>query len=303
MLLAATLLTRAPIPQLLSRIDPLRRPWNTLAGVNVRSASAGAVKRRFGGPRVVGVAVVVATLAVMPPLVGRVQLAVAAAILLVLTGVALRLRSAPLMRALVFLATVFICQALSTLLDVPVVVVGGLLCVAPLTVLLACNRVAWLQPTAPWLRPGRPTAGTVALGVAAVVGAAIVLPIWATIADPAPSGFLRSLVTAPTWLAVAGIAGFALVNGALEEALFRGVVLGALIESWGVPAAVAGQAVVFGVAHWAGLPSGWLGMVMAGCWGAALGIIRVRSAGILLAYVAHVAVDATIGVLVLVLLR
>ena len=62
------------------------------------------------------------------------------------------------------------------------------------------------------------------------------------------------------------------------------------------------QALVFGAAHWAGFPSGWVGVLMAAAWGWALGVIRVRSGGMLLCYLVHVGANAVIGVLALVLL-
>jgi membrane protease YdiL (CAAX protease family) len=61
--------------------------------------------------------------------------------------------------------------------------------------------------------------------------------------------------------------------------------------------------VLFGAAHWAGYPSGWIGMLMAAVWGLMLGIIRLRTAGIALPYVVHVTANAVIGSLAVVLLR
>ena len=133
--------------------------------------------------------------------------------------------------------------------------------------------------------------------------AAVALTVWAVTVRPEPAPYLQALQGLPMCVGVAGVAGFALVNPLWEEALFRGVLLGELIETWGVRAAVAVQALVFGAAHWAGFPSGWLGMAMAATWGLALGIIRVRSEGILLPYLVHVCANAAIGILALALLR
>ena len=63
------------------------------------------------------------------------------------------------------------------------------------------------------------------------------------------------------------------------------------------------HAVLFGAAHWAGFPSGWVGMGMAAGWGLALGVIRIRSRGILIPYLVHVSANAVIGVLTVLLLR
>ena len=93
-----------------------------------------------------------------------------------------------------------------------------------------------------------------------------------------------------------------MVNSIWEEALYRGVVLEELTATWGPTAAVVTQSIVFGAAHWAGFPSGWFGVCAATAWGLALGVIRLRSGGILIPYLVHVCVDAVIGVLALLLL-
>ena len=67
----------------------------------------------------------------------------------------------------------------------------------------------------------------------------------------------------------------------------------------GLPAAVVLQALAFGVLHLHGVPNGPVGMVMAGVWGLLLGVLRLRSRGLLAPYVTHIAADATIVVLML----
>ncbi len=61
------------------------------------------------------------------------------------------------------------------------------------------------------------------------------------------------------------------------------------------------QAVAFGVAHLTGFPSGRAGALMAGGWGLLLGVLRVTSRGMAAPYAAHVAADATIAVLAVLL--
>ncbi len=97
---------------------------------------------------------------------------------------------------------------------------------------------------------------------------------------------------------LAGV-GFSLLNAAVEEIVFRGVLLSALTDVLGVGVAVILQAVAFGVLHLHGVPSGPVGMVMAGAWGLLLGVMRVRSRGLLAPYVTHIAADATIVLLML----
>lgn len=246
---------------------------------------------------------VVAALAVVVPVpTGTPRYVGAAAVLAVLTVTALVLRSAPATRALVYLGVAFGVFAAGDLASLPPALTTVVVGVVPVVALLGCNRASRLRPAAPWLRRGRPTAVAVVLGAAALVGGGLAMLVWTTLARPEPPAYLNSLPDAPGWLAVAGVVGFALVNPLWEEALFRGVVLEELAATWGVRVAVVVQAVAFGAAHWAGFPSGWLGMGMAACWGLALGVIRVSTGGILASYLVHVGVNATMGTVAVLLL-
>ena len=135
-----------------------------------------------------------------------------------------------------------------------------------------------------------------------VVAAGGALAWWAVATDPAAPPYLAQLQRYPPWLVVVGVIGFALVNPVWEEALFRGVVLGDLTAVWGSGPAVVVQAVLFGTAHWAGFPSGWVGMAMAAGWGLVLGVLRFRTHGIAVPYLVHVSANTVIGSLAVVLL-
>lgn len=155
----------------------------------------------------------------------------------------------------------------------------------------------------PWLRRGSADRTIWALGVATVVVAAVALTLFALFVHPEVSPFLATLRSMPTWLAVIGVIGFALVNPIWEEVLFRSVLQQELGNTLGRWPAVVIQAVLFGLAHLYGFPSGWLGVAMAATWGFGLGVIRLRSGGILVPYVVHFFANATIGVLAVALLR
>lgn len=218
------------------------------------------------------------------------------------TAVAVRVRSAPAVRALGVLTAVLMVFAAGRVVDLPPAVTTVLVCAAPLVVLLGCGRAGWLRPARPWLRAGRVTVGMAAFGLLTVVLSGAALSLWAVLADPAAPAYLADLQERPVWVGIAGVIGFALVNPVWEELVFRGVLLHELGELAGVRAAVVAQALLFGAAHWAGFPSGLAGTVMAAGWGLALGVIRVRTRGLLLPYAVHACADATIGALALLVL-
>ena len=207
-------------------------------------------------------------------------------------------------RALVFLDVVFLVFTAGNLAGWPVAVTTVLVCILPLVALLACGRLVRLRPAAPWLHIGGPPDRlSWVLAAVTVVLAGLALTLWTMAVDPVAPTYLHTLQAAPAPLAVAGIVAFALVNSIWEEATFRGVLLEELTSLWGAPAAVVTQAVIFGIAHAAGFPSGSVGIAMAAGYGLALGIIRFRSGGILIPYLVHVGADTVIGVLALTLLR
>ncbi|GII54934.1 hypothetical protein Pth03_33230 [Planotetraspora thailandica] len=213
------------------------------------------------------------------------------------------LRSAAAVRAAAFIGPLFCCFAVGILGEWPPAVTTILVCVLPLGCLLLAGRHAALRPAAPWFVRGSLTPEAPWLGLATVVLSAAALTAWALIVRPEPAEYLRELQRLPLGLAILGIAAFALVNPVWEELLFRGVLLAELASVWGTKAAVVLQAVLFGAAHFAGFPSGAIGMIMAGFWGFVLGVMRLRSGGILISYVVHVTANVVIGAASILILR
>lgn len=183
----------------------------------------------------------------------------------------------------------------------------GVLGLWPVPAAIAVAAAWWLSGRgagghrwSPWLRRGRWTrdlpwlvAGTVAVTAAALLA-------WQRLFDGTlPQAYLDVAAGRP-WGAIllAGLA-FSLLNAAVEEIVFRGVLLSALSQVLAVRAAVLLQALAFGLLHLHGVPSGAVGMVMAGMWGLLLGIMRLRSRGLLAPYVSHIAADVTIVLLML----
>lgn len=212
-------------------------------------------------------------------------------------------RSGPAFRAAMVATTVVAVYAGGVLLGLgpaPVTIAAGLF---PLAALVWLGRNGRWRPAMPWLRIGRPDPVSWVLGVATVTATAIALLLFTLLGDPDASAYLSALRSVPTWVAVLGILAFALVNAVWEEVVFRGALQHELAQTLGAWPAVVIQAVLFGLAHLHGFPSGWIGVLMAAGWGSVLGVIRLRTGAIALPYLVHVCADLTIGICVLVLLR
>lgn len=146
-----------------------------------------------------------------------------------------------------------------------------------------------------WLRWGHNTPETVWLLLAIVVGAGLALVVWQRRFDgQLPDAYRDAAAGHSVWLIVIAGAMFALLNAAVEEAIFRGVFQTSLQTSIGPAVAILIQAVAFALLHVVGIPTGLIGALMAGSWAILLGVLRYRSLGILAPYVAHVAADLTI---------
>jgi membrane protease YdiL (CAAX protease family) len=165
--------------------------------------------------------------------------------------------------------------------------------------LLACVGLVLIRRE----RPAGWVAGSVPLGptlaAAAVTPGALVG--WYVLLQPDLGDVLDTYLSipAPGWALLLGALAFALVNAAVEEAIWRGVFqveLAPLVGPW---AAVAAGALSFGLAHAHGFPRGPLGVAMVSVWGAMLGGLRLRSGGLLAPWLAHVVADVVIAAIVL----
>jgi membrane protease YdiL (CAAX protease family) len=160
---------------------------------------------------------------------------------------------------------------------------------------LAAFLIPGLRQGVAWLRPGRwDRRGRLEfLAVVAVSTAA--LWAWYFLAEPGLDVFLIAI---PRWHPV-GLAllalGLALLNAAIEEAIYRGVVMHSLEAALGTGVwSLLVQAVAFGALHLLGMPGGWIGVAMAAAYGVMLGWLRRRSQGMLAPYLAHVLADVAI---------
>ncbi len=167
---------------------------------------------------------------------------------------------------------------------VPVVVYG-----------VAVTALPSLRRSFGWLRRGRLGSDILTLVLATVVVSGIALVIWYTAARPDHGRILRYMPQMPIWLfPVAGLA-FAVANAALEEAIFRGIIMDALDSALGPGhTSILLQSAPFAFLHLSGFPSGGWGMALVFAYGLMLGAIRRRARGMLAPWLAHVAADCTI---------
>jgi membrane protease YdiL (CAAX protease family) len=177
-----------------------------------------------------------------------------------------------------------------------VVLALGLLCYAGVV-----RGVPWLRGTATWVRWGSFDATVRFLSVAAWLLAAAALLSWYLLLHPNVADIVEAFVPAlPLGVLIAGGLIFSMVNAAVEEAAYRGVILHALDSSLGPGfAALLLQALAFGAIHIRGFPRGWLGVGLACIYGLLMGVIRRRAGGMFAPWITHVFTDVVIaGILV-----
>jgi uncharacterized protein len=168
----------------------------------------------------------------------------------------------------------------------------GLLCYAGVV-----RGVPWLRGTATWARWGSFDASVRLLSLPAWLLAAAALLSWYLLLHPNITDIVKRFVPAlPLGQLIAGGLIFSMVNAAVEEGAYRGVILHALDRSLGPGfAALLMQAVAFGAIHIRGFPRGWLGVGLACIYGLLMGLIRRRAGGMFAPWIAHVFTDVVIA--------
>ncbi len=175
----------------------------------------------------------------------------------------------------------------------------------PLLVTLAVFSITKEQrKTLGWFKVGRMDRPIwLAIGATALVSGGALL-FWFLLFHPNISKFLAMLPDwGPAGLLAVGVM-FSVVNAAVEEGVYRGIIMQALDAAVGAGhLSVILQAVAFGFIHLYGFPSGWFGVLMATVYGLMLGYIRRYSGGMLAPFIAHIVADAVIFSIVLFLGR
>jgi membrane protease YdiL (CAAX protease family) len=143
------------------------------------------------------------------------------------------------------------------------------------------------------------------LCVAAAAVAGVALLGWFVLLRPDVADIVKTFVpdVGLPLLVVGGLL-FSMVNAAVEEIAYRGIMMHALEQALGRGAVALGlQALAFGTLHIHGFPRGWIGVCLATIYGLMIGVVRVRAGGIFAPWLAHVLTDmAIVGILVILVL-
>jgi membrane protease YdiL (CAAX protease family) len=156
--------------------------------------------------------------------------------------------------------------------------------------------IAPLRNSIGWVRRGTIDKRITLLVIAAVLVSSLSLVGWVVLMKPDIKSYLALMPVLPVWgYAFAGL-GFAIVNAAMEEIVFRGIFMEAVDSAVGAGyGSVWLQAVPFAALHYlAGFPKGVSGLAMTFAYGVMLGAIRRMSKGMLAPFVTHLAADMTI---------
>ncbi len=151
-----------------------------------------------------------------------------------------------------------------------------------------------------WLARGQLNRPIGLLIAASIVLAGIGLVGWFAFTQPNYAELTGPLPHLPVPVLYLGMVGFCIVNAALEELVYRGVLLDALDLALGVGAVpILLQAIVFGTMHAHGVPRGLTGMGLTTIYGLMMGALRRRAQGMLAPWLAHAAADVVIGSILL----
>ncbi len=177
---------------------------------------------------------------------------------------------------------------------------GGLLLYA-----VVVRQVTWLHGVAAWARWGSFGPDVRVLTAASALIAAAALFGWYLLLQPNIDDIVQAFVPdVSLGMLIAGGLMFSMVNAAVEECAYRGVVLHGLDTTLGPGvAALALQAMAFGALHIHGFPRGWIGVGLASTYGLFMGVIRRRAGGMFAPWIAHVFTDIVVAGVVILLGR
>jgi len=166
--------------------------------------------------------------------------------------------------------------------------------------LLFCISLTFIKPlrnAQDWFCIGRFGKITILYIIAISLISAGSLVTWTLITKPNLPGYTALMPPnmTPFWVVFYMLA-FALINAAIEELMWRGVMLSALEKAFGSSHFSLGlQAISFGIAHYRGpFLYGWLGVALTTIFGVLVGLLRRQSKGIFAPWVTHAISDFVI---------
>ena len=246
-----------------------------------RSTSAGAI--------VILLAITALSIAMVLPVgIGKPAIAV----FIILTLVAIASRSVYAIHL-----SFFFLLWISLLVIFPALKVWPLRILVPLVTYGAIvSMIPTLRRSVTWLYIGQFGRNVSLIVLLTIILSSIALVIWYFAAQPDLRNHLVLIPEVPLWVFPLLALGFALTNAAMEEIIFRGIMMEALDNAIG-----AGhlsnviQAFSFGAVHYqSGFPNGLCGFVMVFVYGLMLGMLRRQSRGLLAPWMTHVMADITI---------
>lgn len=268
----------------------------TLASVGLPNSRSG-LRVRGEAPIVLALTALLTTSSVVPP--GGTAAAAGLAAL-VLTAIAWK-RRAPAASSLGLLFETCLVLGLAGLGPQQVVFALAFAVYA-----VVASRAPWLRDAIRWLAVGSIDGRIMALGAAVAGVSGVALLGWYAVARPDLADLVRTFIPDwPLWLLVPGAIVFSVVNAAVEEAAYRGVVLDALDSALGAGvAALVLHAIAFAALHFqAGFPRGVIGAGLTFVYGLVLGSLRRRAGGLMAPFITHVLTDLVIVTIVLALAR
>lgn len=175
-----------------------------------------------------------------------------------------------------------------------------------INILMSVGILMVLQLLAPPLKKlalkfpiGRLDVKIIIYSLAIIIISTAALIAWQELTKPDLHALIATAVKIDHKDLVPTILAFPVFNALAEELMFRWILWDGLAELARVPIAILIiQAVIFGLCHYHGFPNGWLGVVLAFCYGLMLGFIRHKSNGLLAPIVTHIFADATIILIV-----
>ena len=168
------------------------------------------------------------------------------------------------------------------------------------------RAVPEIAPARGWLPAGTSSPMLWWLTAAIVLIAGFGLTMWSQIVSDPGQGTTGQLIdaarTVPAWAVALFVIVFVPVNAVTEEVAYRGIAFESATTFLPAIPAIVAQAVAFGTLHLAGFPSGLAGVGLTFGYGVVIGVMRHVSGGLRFPVLAHMAADAAIAVLVIVLL-